>query len=256
MKLVIGVPTAGNPAEPFVASLRNLRLPEAVNALENKTATGNFVPAQRELLAEFAVQAGADYLVMVDDDMIVPPDAIGQLLEPFADRNVGIVGALCYSRDGLRPMAVVDWDAADTTGAAIPAFDDRTPTQVDGIGFGLAMVRVEALARLDRPLFPAHIYIERALARVRICNEDFLFCKRLREAGWKVMLHPAVRCGHYDRASGKSYPLEWETPQETNHRRMVAGKTDGTVGKVPFDSSVPRAAESHLRADVEYILAD
>ena len=256
MKLVIGIPTAGNPAKPFVESLAALDLPSNVTSIENKTATGNFVPAQRELLAEFALERSADFLLMVDDDMVIPPDALERLLLPFSDPVVGIVGALCYSRDGLRPMAVADWDSGDTTGAAIPAFDDRTPTPVDGIGFGLAMVRVAAFRAMSRPFFAAQVYVERAKSRVRICNEDFLFCKRLREDGWAVVLHPGVRCGHYDRDSQKTYPLLWEKPHETNFRRMLVQNADGSIGKVPFDVSVPRAFEKHERADLEYILAD
>ncbi len=256
MKLVVGIPTAGQPARPFLESFKTLELPAAITAIENKTVSGNFVPAQRELLAEFALERSADLLMMVDDDMVMPADAISRLIESFADSRVGIVGALYYSRDGLRPMAVVDWDPNDTTGAAIPAFDDRTPAPVDGVGFGLVIVRIAALASLSRPFFPAHVYMERALGRVRVCNEDFLFCKRLRDAGWSVLLHPGVRCGHYDRASERTYPLVWESARETNQRRMIAGKTDGTVGKVPFDATVPRAPETHECADLEYILTD
>lgn len=253
MKLVIGIPTGGRPAEPFLKSLRGLELPPSVTAVENKTATGNFVPAQRELLAQFALQRGAEFLLMVDDDMVIPSDAVGKLLEPFGDPRVGIVGALCYSRDGIRPMAVDAWDAGDTTGAAIPAFDDRTPTAVDGIGFGLAVVRTAAFAQMSRPYFPAQIFIENATSRVRVCNEDFLFCKRLRETGWSVMLHPGVRCGHYDRESGQTFPLEWEKPTDTNYRRMMVRNPDGSIGKRPFDSALGRATERHERADIEYI---
>ena len=256
MKLVIGIPTAGKPTDPFLKSLKTLRLPAMVESVENKTATGNFVPAQRELLAAFAQERFADFLLMVDDDMVIPEDAIERLLRPFSDPNVGIVGALCYSRDGLRPMAVVDWDSNDTTGAAIPAFDEGTPTEVAGVGFGLAVVRVQAYAAFAQPLFPVHIYVEKSCARVRVCNEDFLFCKRLRENGWKVLLHPGVRCGHYDRDTGQIYPIEWEAAEETGHRRMMVRNADGSIGRPPFDASVGRAQETHVRADVEYILAD
>ena len=71
--------------------------------------------------------------------------------------------------------------------------------------------------------------------------------------------NPSGGCAYaniYDVTTRKTFPLAWESPQATNFRRMVAGKTDGTVAKVPFDASVPRASEIHERADVEYILAD
>lgn len=255
MKLVLGIPSAGHPAAPFVQSLQGLTLPPQITAFENKTATGNFVPAQRELLAEFALASGADFLLMSDDDMVIPPDAIGRLLEPFSDPSTGLAGALYYSRDGSRPMAVAGWDPNDTTGAAIPAFD-KTPTSVDGVGFGLVMIRVRALSTMAVPFFPVQIYIERARARVRVCNEDYLFCKRLRDAGWNVMLHPDVRCGHFDRESGKTYPLAWEPSHETNVERMMVRRPDGSVGMQPFDGSLGRTAEAHITAAVEYLFVD
>ncbi|MDQ6930895.1 MAG: glycosyltransferase [Candidatus Eremiobacteraeota bacterium] len=255
MKLVLGIPTAGHPAAPFVESLKGLTLPPQITAIENKTVTGNFVPAQRELLVEFALARHADFLLMADDDMVVPPDAIARLLEPFSDPATGLTGALYYSRDGSRPMAVAGWDPNDTTGAAIPAFD-KTPTSVDGVGFGLVMIRVSALAEMAAPFFPVQIYIERAMARVRVCNEDYLFCKRLRDAGWNVLLHPGVRCGHFDRDSGKTHPLVWETSVQTNSERMMVRKPDGSVGMQSFDGNVGRSVEAHKTAALEYLFVD
>lgn len=256
MKLVFGIPTAGHPAEPFLQSLHAMQLPPSITAFENKTATGNFVPAQRELIADYAFERDADFLMMVDDDMVVPPDGVARMLEPFRDPKVGLVGALCYSRDGLRPMAVTDWDPADTTGASIPAFDDRTPTPVDGIGFGMVLIRMETLGRMERPFFPVQVYIERSAARVRICNEDFLFCKRVRDQGELVMLHPGVRCGHYDRDSQKTYPLAWEQPEHTNFKRMMVQDAGGAIGMKLFDATVGRIEEKHRSAFLDYILVD
>lgn len=256
MKLVIGIPTAGRPAAQFLESLSQIVLPPSVTAIEKKIVTGNFVPAQREVLADYAIGCGADYLLMVDDDMVVPPDLIGRLLEPFADEATGIVGALCYSRDGLRPMAVQDWDPRDTTGAAVPAFDDHTPVRVDGLGFGVALIRVAALGGLAPPYFPAQVYVERNLGRVRICNEDYLFCRRLREASFQVVLHPGVRCGHHDRDSGLTYPLTWEDPAETAHARMLVREGDGTVRMRPFDAGIERISERHIAAELDYIFVE
>ena len=256
MKLMLGIPTGGTPAEPFLKSLNDMQLPLAFSEVENKSVVGNFVPAARELLVEYALERGADFLLMIDDDMIVPPDALQRLLDTFGDPNVALCGALYYSRDGLRPMVVDDWNPQDTTSASIPAFDDRTPVRVGGVGFGLAMVRTAAAARLARPLFSAQILLERVAGRVRICNEDYLFCRRLREAGWDVLLHPGVRCGHYDRASKTTFPRTWEAPEKTNFKRMFVRGTDGTLSTKPFDNSVERVKETHMRAEVDYILSE
>lgn len=240
---------------PFIESIRNLIVPETITSIEQKTATGNFVPAQRELLAAYALHIKADFLLMSDDDMVVPADAIGRLLEPFADAAVGITGALCYSRDGIRPMAVSHWSASDTT-VAIPAFGNSEPVRVDGIGFGLAMIRCSTFAQMEPPYFPVQVFIEQAAAQVRVCNEDFLFCSRLREANWSVMLHPGVKCGHYDRASGMVYPLIWEDPATSDQERMLVREGSGEIMKKPFDASLSRVQERHLQAHLEYVIVD
>ncbi|HEY5339751.1 MAG TPA: hypothetical protein VIK27_01890, partial [Candidatus Aquilonibacter sp.] len=136
MKLLLGIPSAGSPAAPFLESLGKIALPAEATTVERAVITGNFVPAQRDLLVERALEREADVLVMCDDDMVLPPDTIVRLCGTLArNEDAAIAGALYYSRDGFRPMAVDRWDPRDTRTAVIPAFD-REPIAVDGVGFG------------------------------------------------------------------------------------------------------------------------
>lgn len=256
MRLLLGIPTAGTPAAPFVDSLTRLAMPERATAFDRFIAQGNFVPAQRELIVDRALSLAADVLIMCDDDMVLPADALTALCAVLDDQpRCGLAGALYYSRDGLRPMAVDQWDPEDTTGAFIPAFDDRTPVKVDGVGFGCVAIRTDALRALQPPYFPAHVYVEKSTARVRVCNEDYLFCAQLRAAGYDVMLHPGVRAGHFDRATSTVAPSLWESVDATNHPRMVVSE-NGVPRLVPADASIARGKERHLRASVEYLVVE
>lgn len=257
MKLLIGIPTSGSPAKPFLESLAALRLPDAARTVDRITVSGNFIPAQRELMLERALGANADFLAMIDDDMVLPSDAIVKLWEILdRDPRCALAGALYYSRDGLRPMAVDDWDEHRTTSAHTPAFDDRTPIEVDGVGFGCVLLRISALANLDRPFVRTQIFIEEHANRVRVCNEDYLFCASLRAQGFTVKLHPGVRCGHYDRASGITFPQSWEPAHITNRPRMAVIHADGTYALEAFDANVPQTKERHITAALEYIYTD
>ncbi len=251
MRVLLGIPTGGAPAQPFLTSLATLRLPDRVTAFDRYLVTGNYVPAQRELIADRALELGADALVMCDDDMVLPPDALSALLELLAaDERCAVAGALYYSRDGFRPMAVTRWNDENTTTASIPAFANE-PVHVDGVGFGCVAMRTAALRALDAPYFPADVYIEREPARVRICNEDYRFCGRVRAAGWSVVLHAGVRCGHYDRASGIIHPLQWEPLDETNRER-IAVLREGRPALIPY-APLPAAVETHQRASITYV---
>jgi hypothetical protein len=256
VKILLAIPTSGNPTAPFLASLRDLRLPDAATAFDRITIVGNFVPGQRELAARRAVTMGADILIMVDDDMIVPPDAFVQLLAALAaNPQIGVVGALYYSRDGLHPMAANHWNSYDTTTAAIPAFGNEL-TSCDAVGFGCAAIRVSALCSMPAPYFNTQVYVEEQAARVRICNEDYLFCEDVRRGGWLVALHAAVRCKHYDRVNRVAYPREWEAPATTCVERMMVVEPGPTYRVLAYDRSQPTKAERHASATIDYIIVD
>jgi hypothetical protein len=256
LRVLLGIATAGAPTKAFLESLAALRLPREVETLERSIAMGNFTPAQRELIAQDAVEGNYDYLLFLDDDIVFPPTTLASLVQTIErDPATAAVGGLYYSRDSIRPMAVIDWDGGDTTTAAIPAFSATSTDPVDGIGFGCALLRVSALRALTQPYFPAHVFIDRRARQVRLCDEDYRYCERLRAAGHVVRLDARVRCTHYDRESDTVAPIVWENDEETNQRRMFVVE-QGRQRLVPFDPSVPRAPEAHVAADIVYMTVD
>ncbi|MEA2665385.1 MAG: hypothetical protein QOI11_2329 [Candidatus Eremiobacteraeota bacterium] len=243
MKLLIGIPTSGAPARPFLDALRGLTTPASVSDVERVVWTGNFVAAQREMIARDAVARGADLLAMIDDDIVAPPDALEKLVGALeADPQAALAAALYYSRDGARPMAVSRWRSGDTTSAAIPPFAQGRTALVDGVGFGFVVIRVAALRAMTPPYFAAHVYVDERSRTVRQCDEDYLFCERARRGGFNVVLHAGVRAGHYDRGTDTTAPERWESDAETDRLRMIVREGHDTK-LVPFDDAVPRAEE-------------
>jgi GT2 family glycosyltransferase len=253
LKLFLGIPSAGAPAAPFLQSLATLELPFGTQSFDRVVVTGNYIPAERDLIVERALERGADVLVMCDDDIVLPRDALVRLWATLtANPGAALAGALYYSRDGFRPMVVDRWNERDTRTAVIPAFD-RDPVPVDGVGFGCVAMRVSVLHELQPPYFAAHVFVERAAGRVRVCDEDYLFCARLRRAGFGVLLDPGVRCGHYDRLNSTTVPAAWEPPEVTRRVR-IAALVNGQPMLIEASEGQARVPESHVRADVEYIL--
>lgn len=256
MRLLLGLPSAGSLTAPFLESLSGLQLPTSCVEFDRCVVTGNFVPAQRELIIDEALDRGFDLLAMIDDDIVFPADALQKLVAALdADPQTALVGALYYSRDGLRPMAVSRWSGKDTTSALVPAFDDRSAVVVDGVGFGCTVVRLSALATLDRPFLSAHVIIQRAQRVVRIADEDYLFCERLRQAGWRVRLHGGVRCGHYDRATRRLMPERWEDAAATARTRMYVRTEQGEALIEPNDA-LPCGREEHRAVTLDYVTVD
>lgn len=256
MRLFIGIPSGGNPAQPFLRSLAELAIPEIFTAVEHATVTGNFVPGQRELLVRKAIASRADFVLMCDDDIIVPPDAIAKLYDLLAGSDdCALAGALYYARDGMRPMVAANWNSSNTTSAYVPAFDEVTPIFVDAVGFGTMLLRVRALDALRPPFFNTQVFMQTSASHVRVCNEDYLLCERLRRAKYRIALHPGVRCGHYDRVSGITFPQRWESPASTNADRMMVS-VDGTIMLQPYDKLMKSSPEQHETGSLDYLIVD
>jgi hypothetical protein len=256
LRVLLGVATAGSPTMPFIESLQRLKLPLNVAALERSVAVGNYIPAQRELIMSDAIDGDFDYLFFVDDDVALPDDALANLIATAeADPTTAVVGGLYYSRDSARPIVVADWDSTDTTTAHIPAFTSTSTDPVSAIGFGCALLRVSATKALTAPYFPSHVYIQRGARIVRQCDEDYLYCERVRKAGNVVRLDARVRCRHYDRGSGTYAPIAWEDDEVTSMPRMIVVENERTK-LVPLDQSTPRAVERHAQGTITYITVD
>jgi len=253
LRVLLGVASAGTPSAPFLEALGKLRLPRNLAPLERSVATGNYVPAQRELIMNDAIADNFDYLFFVDDDIVLPRRALEQLVQTAeADPNASVVGGLYYSRDSARPVTVANWDSDNTSAAHIPAFTSTSTDVVAGVGFGCALLRVSAARALVAPYFPAHIYMERGPRRVRVCDEDYLYCERMRKAGHVVRLDARVRCPHYDRGSDSLAPTTWESDEVTGVPRMIVMQ-NGQPRLVPLDESVPCEVERHTAAELSYI---
>jgi GT2 family glycosyltransferase len=151
-RILLGIASGGSPAQPFVEALTQLRLPAGTAGLERSVAFGNFIPAQRELIMQDALDGDYDYLFFVDDDIVLPNDALENLVETMeADAQTAVVGGLYYSRDAVRPIVVAGWDSTDTTTAYIPAYTSMSTDLVDGIGFGCALLRVSTARAFAPP---------------------------------------------------------------------------------------------------------
>lgn len=256
LRILLGIASGGSPTKPFLEALARLQLPPDIAPLERSVAFGNFVPGQRELIMRDALEGGYDYLLFVDDDIVLPAHALHSLVEVAeGDPLTGVVGGLYYTRDSSRPVVVDAWDSTDTSTAHIPPFTTTSYDPVDGVGFGCALLRVAVARGLAPPYFPLHVYVERRSRWVRLCDEDYRYCERVRRAGFRVRLDGRVRCEHYDRGSDTVAPIAWETDAETDRPRMIVA-VDGRTELAALDESVPRVPEEHTPADVVYITVD
>jgi len=160
----------------------------------------------RNLIAQEAVDEGADYVLMVDNDVVLPPDAIASFLDDPVDVCLGVypnrngnnvyTGATCVCRldqpDGTpyyHYPTESEYSAQEINAMAQAGLKK---VRIHGGGFGCALVRTDVFLTLKWPWFKWVDYEDGH----GTLSEDLYFCEQCKEAGIPVYTDVRVRCGH------------------------------------------------------------
>lgn len=193
MKIAICTPTFGFPTAPYTGSLFNLQActmqlrPDLM--LRYISSCGHLIGARNQCL-QMALDAEADRILWVDDDMMFPPDALLRLLQH--DRPV--VGC-SYPKRGPphEPTAF---------GKSGPVYPDprkvaaRVLEPVTFLGLGFCLVSSAVVRRLPKDPFQPHPRSPHGLW------EDVKFFEDIRALGEEVYLDHALSeaIGHVGQA--------------------------------------------------------
>lgn len=198
MRLLFAKPTYGPPADPCFDKSHRVALMHA--AAHGVTWVGDVSPdrmgwaAARNRIVESALGANKedhiDGVFWVDDDIMVPPNAIAKLTSYGLD----FVSGLYFQRAHpfLPLFARLNKKMSFEWGLSYP---EDVIAPCDGVGFGccytsLRMLRkVAKLCGQEGPFggdFGKKQY-----------GEDFTFCLRAREAGFRPHVDTSVKCEHH-----------------------------------------------------------
>lgn len=137
---------------------------------------GNIACMRNEVVKHF-LEDKYSHLLFLDSDMIFPDDTIQRLLSWKKDIVSGI-----YSFKTQPPKPVF----SPKQGACI----DNGLLEVEVAGAGCLMIKKDVFKTLEPPYF-----LEESDGSDRI-GEDVYFCRKAREAGYKVFIDWNVGCGH------------------------------------------------------------
>lgn len=148
------------------------------------------VPYARERLAESCLEVGADYLFMIDDDMLAPPDIIHQLLKHDKD----IVAALAFTRNpDHKPVIYETIEGFDKSvdqsygmTRFVMNYPRNTLVECDAVGFGAVLIKTDVFRKVKQPWF---FGMERT-------GEDITLCIKARKAGFSVWMDTSIKMGH------------------------------------------------------------
>lgn len=151
----------------------------------------------RNNIVKRALDAGADYLMMVDNDVTVPRDALVNLMGHGVDVVMGYYAHRNGANDATTKTNVCKRGELNYTmqytGGELAAYrnNGENLVRVHGGGMGCILIRCSALARMQYPYYKWVDY-----GNGLMLSEDLYFCEQCRMAGIKIYADTRVSCGH------------------------------------------------------------
>lgn len=181
MLTLIGIPTASTVEPETLKAIYGQAEADTDTSLD--ILYGFRIDVQRKLLCEEAIRIGADYLLMVDSDVVLPPNALRDLLEPPAEIVSGLVRLKGKRHEGEYTNVC----------KGTPLLYQAVPegrSQVDWCGGACLMIKTSILRDIPKPWFDYHEEPGNTI------SEDIWFCRQVTKAGIPIYADKRVACGH------------------------------------------------------------
>lgn len=189
MKVLIAVPTFETIQPEVFKAIYDLD--PAGHDLAFDFVKGYDCSVARNRIGKMVQEGGYDYVLMVDSDTIIPPDALKLMLDTPVDICLGVCPRKNTSEKKTAMIKFGDNSYHDSY--FYPELPDGK-TRIRGGGFACALVRSYVFTALDYPYFQ---YVTNADGST--LSEDFYFCQNAALMGFDVWMDPRVRCGHLAR---------------------------------------------------------
>jgi len=163
--------------------------------------------ARSQVVEQFAERfPDADWLLMVDADMVWTPSDVELLLDVATRNERPIVGGLCFALDGDGVKPVM-FRLLDSSGKAeiIRDYPRGDLVEVDSTGAAFLLVHRQVFAKMrqqfgkraDGSDNPYPWFVEGQVTRDGVAlGEDSAFCLRAKAMGIPIHVHTGARIGH------------------------------------------------------------
>lgn len=194
----------------------------------------------RNSLVDLAIINGCEWLLMLDDDMVVPPN----LFERLVAHDKEVCGALYFQRGGAyHPVLMKRYTKKDGLVGIdfLHAFDEmlvkRGLYKLDGvIGGGCMLFKVDVFRKIPQPYF----WID------GIVGTDVHICQQLHDAGVDLWVDTSLELGHVGEAkiiSSRTVPKYSKKLGEVNEELWEDLKAYLGFDNLQMESETYKAAE-------------
>jgi len=243
-KIAVCIPSRGPVHIMWAIQYSGLRFP--VSGEKNTIVTVDVpIATARNNMAHSAIEREMDYLLFIDDDVLMPDFSVARLHYQMQQNDDwdAITGVYATKTSPPEPL-IFGGDPSH----AEPYWDWRMGETfpIWGAGLGCTMIRVSALERMlehygkDEPLFA---FAETGDGKNSTAiGEDLFFFKRLHDMGGITMCDGGVICGHLDLKENKVYQL-WQDckPFKNAVPSFLDDPASLRVGHSPVESLISKS---------------
>lgn len=219
VKLLLALPFSGRFVSPaWALAMMNLRYPH--NMRHGQFATIRMErDAARNMLVEKALSEDAEYLLFVDDDTAPPFDTVSKLMRELEIRDENTVvcaGIYTNKSEPLEPLVFMDHGAG-------PYWKWKFGDVFEcwGVATGCMLIRTSVFKKIPKPWFKdindisevddPSLFGKDGKPDVFRMTDDLYFCKKVRDAGFKILAHGGVLPVHWDQ-KGVGHVLPDDAP--------------------------------------------
>lgn len=150
----------------------------------------NPAEARNKVVADFLADGDSDCLVMVDDDQVLPSDALLRLTSALDQSPYAVVAPLILKV--APPFQTVAWGIVDGLLTPFLPWGRTGLHEVAEVGTGVVAIRKEVFVALGSPWFR----VGQVRGYADQLMEDVDFARRAREAGFRIGLDVDHAVGH------------------------------------------------------------